>query len=113
MSELTQRTNKCTNGIRYSLEALKRINEDIHYELYTVCLSDKFSDLGIVGVIGLHGKCADLFSLSCRALGRNLEMQMICWIMDKKISSIRFLSTGKNEHLRHLLDTSGVTVQSN
>ena len=113
VSELTQRTNKCTNGIRYSLEALKRINEDIHYELYTVCLSDKFSDLGIVGVIGLHGKCADLFSLSCRALGRNLEMQMICWIMDKKISSIRFLSTGKNEHLRHLLDTSGVTVQSN
>jgi len=113
VSELTQRTNKCTNGIRYTLEALIQINEDMNYELYTVCLSDKFSDLGIVGVIGLHGNCADLFSLSCRALGRNLEVQMICWIMDKKISSMRFLSTGKNEHLRHLLDTSGVTVQSN
>jgi FkbH-like protein len=113
VSELTQRTNKCTNGIRYTLEALKQINEDMHYGLYTVCLSDKFSNLGIVGVIGLYGKRVDLFSLSCRALGRDLEKQMICWIMDKKITSIRFVSTGKNEHLRHLLDSSGVTVQSN
>ena len=112
VSELTQRTNKCTNGIRYTLDALKQKNEDEQYELYTVCLSDKFSNLGIVGVIGLHGKCADLFSLSCRALGRNLEMQMICWIMDKNISSMRFVSTGKNEHLRYLLESSGVTVQS-
>ena len=67
VSELTQRTNKCTNGIRYTIDQIKAKISTVDYELYTVCLSDKFSDLGVVGVIGIKDCTVDLFSLSCRA----------------------------------------------
>lgn len=30
--------------------------------------NDKYSDLGLVGAIGMNGKCLSLFALSCRAL---------------------------------------------
>lgn len=99
ISELTQRTNKCTNGKRYTLEQIKEkllINE---YELYTVCLKDRFADFGIVGVIGISGDNMDLFSLSCRALGRKVEETMLEYAMKHGVSSVYFCSTSKNNHL--------------
>lgn len=96
VSELTQRTNKCTNGKRYTLEQLKYKLSLNGYSLYTVCLSDKFSDLGIVGVIGLDYNCLDLFALSCRALGRGIEDRMLSQVVEKGISNAAFIKTGKN-----------------
>lgn len=66
--ELTQRTNKCTNGKRYTIAELKRKLQKDTYTLYSVTVSDKFSDLGLVGAIGIEGDMLDLFVLSCRAL---------------------------------------------
>lgn len=110
VSELTQRTNKCTNGMRYTLDQIKYINYSEDYWLFTVCLSDKFCDLGIVGVIGLKGECVDLFSLSCRALGRKIEDKMIRWLLDKKIKNIHFVSTSKNEQLYALLEANEFAI---
>lgn len=110
VSELTQRTNKCTNGARYTLKQLKEKVAVEDYDLYTVCLSDKFSDLGVVGAMGLNNQHIDLFCLSCRALGREIENKMINWLFERKIESIRFMLTGKNEHLCDLLKTYGVSI---
>lgn len=91
ISELTLRTNKCTNGQRYSLEELKEKNALREYHLYTVCLSNKFSDLGIVGVMGVHNGIIDLFSLSCRALGRKVEEHMLLFLKDEGARGIKFV----------------------
>lgn len=107
IAELTQRTNKCTNGVRYTTERLRNKIDSGDYELYTVCLSDIFSDLGVVGVIGISGSSVDLFSLSCRALGRRVENEMIQYILNKNITMIRMI-TGKNENMRYLFKASGV-----
>lgn len=99
ISDLTQRTNKCTNGRRYTLEKLKEKFQMCNYKLYTVCLLDKFSDLGIVGTIGIENNCLDLFSLSCRALGRGIEDKMLHTVIDVGINSASFTDTGKNMSL--------------
>ena len=102
IAELTQRTNQCTNGTRYTVsEILERLNNPL-YCLYSVYVSDKFADLGLVGVIGINGTTLELFSLSCRALGRNVEEKMMKVIRDEKVAEYLFVSTGKNEALRNL-----------
>ena len=99
ISDLTQRTNKCTNGRKYTLENLKEKIESHNYKLYTICLSDKFSNLGIVGVIGIEDDKIDLFSLSCRALGRSVEGIMIDFLKEKGIRSFYYNLTTHNREL--------------
>lgn len=99
ISDLTQRTNKCTNGRRYTIENLKEKIDLHNYKLYTVCLSDKFSNLGIVGVIGIENYSLDLFSLSCRALGRGVEDKMLHRVIENGVNNASFTDTGKNVSL--------------
>ena len=107
ISELTQRTNKCTNGRRYTVAEIKEHIASEAFRLYSVSVSDCFSDLGLVGAIEVEGDALTLFSLSCRALGREVEEKMIEFISDKyKIKKIVFESTGKNEAVKTLLSKS-------
>jgi len=77
---------------------------DVHSHLYTVALSDRFSDLGIVGAIAIENDKLTLFCLSCRALGREVEEHMLRYIFDNyHIHSIRYVSTGKNGEIEKLL----------
>lgn len=104
ISELTQRTNKCTNGKRYTVDEIKERVGSENIKLYSLCVSDRFSDLGLVGALETEGKTLTLFSLSCRALGRDIEKKMLEFIADKhQINSIEFKSTGKNEDIKTLL----------
>lgn len=100
VAEITQRTNQCTNGVRYTTDHIKMQNENEHYEMYSVCLSDRFSDLGIVGVIGINKQIIDLFALSCRALSRGVESQMMEFIKKQNATKFTFTDTGKNERLK-------------
>ena len=113
VSELTQRTNKCTNGIRYTIDQIRAKISMVDYELYTVCLSDKFSDLGVVGVIGIKDCTVDLFSLSCRALGRRMEENMIKFALERNANKFRFCNTTKNEGIDILFKEYGLIKESN
>lgn len=107
ISELTQRTNKCTNGRRYTVAEIKEHLTTATVKLYSVSISDRFSDLGLVGVIEVEDDALTLFSLSCRALGREVEEKMIKFISDKyQLKKIEFKSTGKNVALKTLLSES-------
>ena len=68
VSELTQRTNKCTNGKRYTVAEIKMHVALEAVKFYSVFVSDRFADLGLVGAIEIEGDILTLFSLSCRAL---------------------------------------------
>jgi HAD-superfamily phosphatase, subfamily IIIC/FkbH-like domain len=103
ISELSQRTNKCTNGKRYTVAELSKKAESKLYKLYSVSISDKYSDLGLVGALGVERDILTLFSLSCRALSRDLEKKMLEFISDKhEIKIIEYYSTGKNESVKAL-----------
>lgn len=104
ISELTQRTNKCTNGIRYTVAEIKERVASKKVKLYSLSVADRFSDLGLVGVIEVEGDTLTLFSLSCRALGRKIEDKILEFIAkNHEIIKIDFRSTGKNEDIKTLL----------
>ena len=107
ISELTQRTNKCTNGRRYTVAEIKERTTSEDVNLYSISVSDRFSDLGLVGAIEIEHETLILFSLSCRALGREVEEKIIGFISDKyQIKNIEFKSTGKNELVKIFLSKS-------
>ena len=81
------------------------------FKLYSVRVSDRFSDLGIVGAIAIEGDELQLFSLSCRALGRNAEITMLNWIKERhKIIKYRFRNTNKNGEIRAILNEYEVSL---
>ncbi len=108
LSELTQRTNKCTNGVRYTVKELKKLIAS-DFRLFSVFVSDKFSNLGLVGAIGICNENLELFSLSCRALGRNVEKKMCLYARKNGTTTYTFKSTGKNEGIKGLFEQN-ITV---
>ena len=100
ITELNQRTNKCTNGIRYTVDQLFAKLQNGNYKLYSVYVSDRFSDLGLVGAIGISGNVLDLFSLSCRSLGRGVESMMMSFVKNNEVLEYRFVPTIKNRKIR-------------
>lgn len=100
VAELTQRANRCTNGVRYNIEQLKQKTFLPEYCIYVVTVKDKFSDLGLVGAIGIHQKELDMFVLSCRALGMGVEENMLELLVRMKIQTYVFKDTGKNSELK-------------
>lgn len=104
VTELTQRTNKCTNGKRYTVENIKERTASINVMLYSVSVADRFSNLGLIGAIEVENNTLTLFSLSCRALGREIERTMLGFILNNyQIEKVEFKLTGKNEIIRILL----------
>lgn len=95
ISELSSRTNQCTNGRRYRVSDLVTLQQN-EYCLYAVYLKDKFSNLGLVGCIGMQRGTLDLFCLSCRALGRRIEEKMFDFIKSFSVHRIYCSDTGKN-----------------
>ena len=104
ISELTQRTNKCTNGKRYTVAEIKERTRDNNIKLYSLSASDRFSDLGLVGAMEIEGISLTLFNLSCRALGREFEKKMLTFIKDNHdIKKIEFYNTDRNANLTVIL----------
>lgn len=100
IAELTQRTNKCTNGKRYTVRELKDLLQDENFTLISVSVSDKFSNLGLVGAMAVYRNELVLFSLSCRALGRKVEVDMLEWIKERhRIQAVFLTDTGKNSEI--------------
>lgn len=105
VSELTQRTNKCTNGRRFTVQEIKDSIENGGMAFYSVHVSDRFSDLGLVGAFAIKDNELVLFSLSCRALGRGIENTMLEYIVSNwEIECVFFHSTGKNTDLKTVLE---------
>ncbi len=102
ISELTQRTNKCTNGRRFEVQEIQNCIENNQAVFYSVHVSDRFSDFGLVGAFAVKENRLEMFSLSCRALGYDIEQTMLEYIFSKwKIEKVFFCSTGKNNSLKN------------
>lgn len=100
VSELSLRTNRCTNGKRFTIQQLSELSNDSKNIIYSISLKDKFSDLGIVGSFLICDNYIYMFCLSCRALGRGVEENVLKFISDNyDIEGIYVQLSDKNKDI--------------
>lgn len=119
VAQLTQRTNQMNfTTIRRTTSDLSRLVRDDHHSGFVVRVTDKFGDYGLVGA-GIYSTDSeqlslDTFLLSCRALGRRVEHQMLQHLVllakdsGCKTVSISFRPTEKNQPAFDLLHSVGL-----
>ena len=107
VAQLTQKTNQFNlTTIRYTEDNIRQLVSSEDSDIYTLKVSDKVSDLGLVavGIVRYEGDTAliDSLLMSCRALGRGLEDALLRFITkdvkEKKKTKIigKYVPTKKN-----------------
>ena len=82
ISQLINKTNQFNlTTKRYSESEVSKIMENNY--VYDFSVKDRFGDMGIVGVVIVINKNIDTFLLSCRALGRNIEDDILNVIINE------------------------------
>lgn len=81
VAQLTQRTNQFnTNKKVFSADEILHYSKAPGHKIYTVNVSDRFGDYGLVGVLFMNigdELVIEGLLLSCRAMGRGVEYEML------------------------------------
>ncbi len=111
---MTQRTNQFNfTTQRYTEAEIQALLNDSNYALYTISLSDRFGDLGIIGAAIIDRSKMpwhlDSFLMSCRALGRGVEEAFLAKLSAdayqfRTILIGRFIQTKRNLPARQFLE---------
>jgi predicted enzyme involved in methoxymalonyl-ACP biosynthesis len=117
VAQLTQRTNQFNfTGLRRSESDIQRLIEGGAHQFFTVDVSDRFGDYGLVGVMivasgaDLH---LDTFLLSCRVLGRGVEHRMMAFLAGLGGTvDARLIPTKKNAPAQQFLDSIAGALKS-
>ena len=97
VSQLTRKTNQFNATTRrYNEQEIENFMSQPEYGVYTVRVTDRFGDNGIVGVVitRMTGTVCEIetFLLSCRVIGRTIETAILgCLAENGKSSGARFL----------------------
>jgi FkbH-like protein len=126
IAQMTQKTNQFNLTTKRYTDADVRSFMQTGWKIWCISVADKFGDNGITGCImvkptpvpSLKGRVyeIDTFLLSCRILGKGIEMAFI-----KKILSIlrregvkevkaNYIPTAKNAHVEDFYDKCGFTL---
>ena len=122
VAQLTQKTNQFNlTTRRYSESEVRVFAEDACSEILTLSVKDKFGDLGLTGVFIAKFKgplgIVDTLLLSCRILGRQLELAFVGECLqkleqEKKLLrwQAEFLPTKKNQQVNDFWDKVGFNL---
>ena len=112
ISQLTQKTNQFNlTTQRYSESDIHRFISDVNYDVYSCSLSDRFGDYGLIGVCIVKKMSTqigqiDTLLLSCRALGRNVEIAFVANVVENcfknyglKVINSHYIPTKKNKQV--------------
>jgi FkbH-like protein len=122
VSQLTKRTNQFNaTTIRRSEGEIQQLLESGQLDCLTVKVKDRFGDYGLVGVMlfGIQSDTlmVDSFLLSCRALGRGVEHQMLAKLgaianeLGLSWVELPYVQTQKNQPVRDFLQAVGSKYQ--
>ncbi len=115
--ELIQRTNQLNTSIkRYTKEQIIAFSREQDCDIFTVTVSDKFGDYGLVGVcIGFHRQDVyeiDTLLFSCRIMSRGVEDYTLTSVLNhakqKNFGKVilRFEKGPKNDQMRTILSNN-------
>lgn len=123
VAQMTQRTNQLNfTTIRRSTAEVSQWCRETGCFADVVRVSDKFGDYGLVGLslyrVQEQQLLLDSFLLSCRALGRRVELEMLRQLVMKarqancQVIQLAFQSTEKNEPALRLVQSLGCNADS-
>lgn len=119
IAQLIQRSNQFNlRTIRYSEEELRKLKTSDNHVCFSVSLSDKYGDYGLVSILIVEIKddsyFIDTWVMSCRVLNRGLENFVINYLEnlvkeDERASKIvgEYLPTKKNILVKELYESLG------
>ena len=116
IERITQLTNK-TNQFnlttkRYELFQIKELMQNAF--VYDFSVSDKFGDMGLVGVIIIKENEIDSFLMSCRVLGRGIEESVLNFITHRhKQLRATYCKTEKNSLVEEFYEKNGFKLLEN
>jgi FkbH-like protein len=117
-AQMTQKTNQFNlTTRRYTESDIKRMLEDPEYAIAAFSVSDQFGDYGVTGmsIIQIENSTAIIDSLlmSCRVIGRNVEIaffdEIVKYLLDKKIKKLfgTYISSPKNKQVESFYEELG------
>ncbi len=121
MAQLTQKTNQFNlTTIRYTSSEVEVFVKSEDYLTIAFEVNDRFGNFGIVGtsIIKLQTDTAtiDIFLMSCRVLGRNIEFsvidEIIKYLKNLGLKSVKasYVETGKNHQVKDFYLKAGFSV---
>ena len=118
VTQLTNKTNQFNvTTKRYSEEEIRKLSESKDSDIFTVHMSDKYGDQGLVAVLIIKyaGEKAevDTFLMSCRVMGRSAENEIMAQLRRvlegkgiKELDS-SYIKTAKNAPVLELFEKLG------
>ncbi len=114
-TQLTQRTNQFNfTTCRRSTSDMRQVLDSPSHDAFLVRAADKFGDYGLVGLVVYEARegtlQVDTFLLSCRALGRRIELQMLAEIGRRAQQAgarqivFQFVDTEKNRPAQEFIE---------
>lgn len=115
IAQMTQKTNQ------FNLTTKRYTDADVKgflaqgWKIWCISVADRFGDNGITGCIMVNGNEIDTFLLSCRILGKGIEMAFIKKVLEmlkeNGIASVKatYLPTAKNAQVKDFYEKCGFT----
>lgn len=121
MAQLTQKTNQFNlTTKRYTFTQVEEFVKTNQYITFAFEVNDKFGKFGITGEsfvsIEGHEATIDTFLMSCRVLGRNIELkflqELVLYLESKGITKIKssYVKTQKNQQVEDFYERAGFTL---
>lgn len=122
LAQLTQKTNQFNlTTRRYSEAEIERFRLSSDHALYSLSVADRFGDAGLTGVCIAARRgdtvTVDSLLLSCRILGRKVDLAFADHVLDELIARWRpahlqaaYLPTAKNSQVREFWEQFGFTA---
>lgn len=117
-AQMTNRTNQFNmHTVRCTADDIRKYLEAPDHHIFTLALSDRFGDNGIVGLAVVHCQSDRWvllrFLMSCRVLGRTVEQCFVAWIARRagEAGAVQligpFLPTARNRPFADFYKTCG------
>lgn len=119
IAQMTQKTNQFNLTTHRYTDADVRGFMEAGWKIWCISVADKFGDNGITGAIMVDDSgCIDTFLLSCRILGKGIEIAFVRKVLSMlseagfELLTAKYTPTAKNAQVREFWEKIGFTCVS-
>lgn len=113
IAQMTQKTNQFNLTTKRYTDADVKGFVEVGWKIWCISVADKFGDNGITGCVMVNGNEIDTFLLSCRILGKGIEIAFAKKIMAMlqengiHVLTAKFFPTAKNSQVKDFWEKVG------